>query len=228
MRLTRSALLARAGVVLVLLLPWAVDGPARSTCSIAAPALDVDVKRACEAVRAAVPGWDGRATVVHGTSDGEVAADTVGRTVTLRAAGWAALSAAGRQEVLTHELVHVATDAFTTPRTPQWLVEGLAEAVALRGTEWPDRVIAQELRSQVARGWLPRALPSPADFEARPAVAYEESWLAVVALQRRLGDAAVLRLYRAAGEQPLARALRVMTVPDLVRAMRAEIVSRLS
>jgi hypothetical protein len=256
--LTRTALLARTGVVALLLLPWAgthTVTAAGHRCAISAPALAVDVKRACAVVRAAVPGWDGRAAVVHGPSDGNVAAETVGRTVTLRAAGWAALSPVGRQEVLTHELVHVATDSFTTTRTPTWLVEGFAEAVALRDSGLADAVVAQELRAAHARGWLPQYLPGTREFAVRPALAYQESWLAVRLLQRRYGDRAVLGLYRAAGEQPLAAALRglgregaalasrrqsqssdafrsrvsrAMTVPLLVAAVRAEIVSRLS
>jgi hypothetical protein len=201
-----QAVLARLGLVGVLLVPC-VQADA-SGCSVVAPALAADLARACAAVLAAVPGWDGRGTVRLGDGDPSVAGETVGRTVTLHRDAWARLTPAGRQEVLTHELVHVATDAIDAPL---WLQEGLAESVALRGSGIPDRVVAREL----AAAPLPTALPT--DFESDPAVAYQESWLAVDLLRREHGDAWVLRLYR--GE--------VAPDTDLVPRLRAEIVRRL-
>jgi hypothetical protein len=162
-------------------------------------------------VRAVVPGWDGHGTVVLAAGDPEVAGETLGTTVTLHREAWARLTPAGRQAVLTHELVHVATDGIDAP---MWLQEGLAESVALRGSGIPDRVAAQEL----AAAPLPTALPSDADFEATPALAYQESWLAVDLLRREHGDAWVLRLYR--GE--------VTPDADLLPRLRAEIGHRLS
>ncbi len=49
------------------------------------------------------------------------------------------LRRAGAQVVMSHELVHVATDAVRRPVEP-WLLEGFADYVALRGTRLPDRV----------------------------------------------------------------------------------------
>ena len=49
----------------------------------------------------------------------------------------AGLRRAGAQVVMSHELVHVATDAATSPVEP-WLLEGFADYVALRDVELPD------------------------------------------------------------------------------------------
>ena len=202
--------LTRLGLVAVLLVPCA-QARATTRCAVEAPALEADLARACAAVRAAVPGWDGRGTVLLADGDPAVAGETVGTTVTLHRQAWAALTAAGRQEVLTHELVHVATDGIDAPL---WLQEGFAESVALRGSGIPDRVAGAEL----AAAPLPDALPSDADFEATPAIAYQESWLAVDLLRREHGDAWVLRLYRG----------QVTPDADLVARLRAEIGRRLS
>jgi hypothetical protein len=182
-----------------------------------APVLAVDLARACRAVAAAVPAWHGTATVQLVAGDAGVAADELGGTVRVHHDAWEGLTAAGRQAVLTHELVHVATAGLTTPRTPQWLVEGLAEAVAWRDVQLPDRVVAQELAAQVRAGRVPRGLPTSADFARTPALAYQRSWLAVDLLLRRYGDAAVLGLYRAAGRGT------AVAVPGL----EAELVRRL-
>jgi hypothetical protein len=204
--------LSRLGLVAVLLVPCA-QASAASGCAVSAPALDADLAAACAAVRAAVPGWDGRGTVRFAEGDPGVAGETVGTTVTLHPAAWARLTPAGRQEVLTHELVHAATSDLGEP--PMWLQEGLAESVALEGSGLPDRTVGQELAA--ARG-LHVSLPTAADFERTPAIAYQESWLAVDVLRREHGEAWVLRLYR--GE--------VAPDADLVTRLRAEIVRRLS
>jgi hypothetical protein len=182
-----------------------------------APALAVDLARACRAVVAAVPGWHGRASVVLADGDAGVAADQLGGTVRVHREAWEGLTAAGRQAVLTHELVHVATASLTTPRTPQWLVEGLPEAVAWRDVDLPDRVVAQELAAQVRAGRVPRGLPTAEDFARTPALAYQRSWLAVDLLLSRYGEAAVLDLYRAAGHG----------TPVPVPGLEAELVRRL-
>jgi hypothetical protein len=221
--------LARLGLVTVLLVPCA-QASATTRCAVEAPALGADVARACAAVRAVVPGWDGRGTVVLAEGDPEVAGETVGSTVTLHRAAWARLTAAGRQEVLTHELVHVATDGIDAPL---WLQEGLAEAVAMRGSGIPDRVAARELAASPV---LPDHLPTDADFAAVPALAYQESWLVVDALQRDIGWPGLLRLYAAAGgprsgssDSDRGRAwLDTSSSHDLVALLRAEIGRRLS
>jgi hypothetical protein len=196
-----------------------------------APALAVDVARACRAVTAAIPAWRGRATVVLADGDEGVAADVLGDTVRVHRTAWETLTAQGRQAVLTHELVHVATAGLTTARTPDWLVEGLAEAVAWRDVALPDRVVARELTAEVRAGRVPRGLPTARDFVARPAQAYQEAWLAVDLLWRERGPAYVLELYREAGRAPLETALQAAGgtgTRGLVAALRTEIVRRLS
>lgn len=197
-----------------------------------APWLAVDVARACRAVTAAVPTWHGRATVVVADGEAGVAADSLGDTVRVHPEAWQTLTAPGRQAVLTHELVHVATAGVTTARTPEWLVEGLAEAVAWRAVALPDHVIAQELAAEVRAGRVPQGLPTAQDFAGRPALAYQRSWLAVDLLVRRYGIAAVLQLYRAAGTAhglgpALATLAPALTVPALETSLRAELVRRL-
>lgn len=219
----RRGRVARPVLVGVLLLPLGAaasgiaDGgalpAAARPCVLTRSDLEVDLAKACATVRAAVSSWHGVAVVqvvddVGG--DPGVAAEALGATVSVHREAWARLTATGRQVVLTHELVHVATAAFTTSRTPQWLVEGLADAVALRDSGLPDRVAAQELAAAVARGELPTALPAARDFEAEPALAYEQSWLAVDLMLRRFGSAAVLGLYRDAGRSPLPQALMAL------------------
>lgn len=220
MRLTP---LVRGTAAVLLLLPWTSAAQAAHGCALDAPSLDADLVRACETVRAAVPSWDGGATVRLVPGDAAVAGESYGRSVALHQAAWDRLTPQGRQVVLTHELVHVATNDFTTAGTPGWLVEGYAEAVALRGSRLPDQVLLRELASDGA----PTALPS--DLGGEPA-AYEASWLALDLLLRTYGGPAVLQLYRDAGTRPLPDALAALglSVPELTAAWRAEVARRLS
>lgn len=192
-----------------------------------APALAADTVRACERVRHAVPGWDGRATVRLALGDAAVAGESAGRSVTLHEEAWRALTPQGRQVVLTHELVHVATDAITTARTPAWLVEGFAEAVAVQGSGLSDVVLTRELQQQVREQGLPTSLPQALGVDA---ARYQQSWLAVEVLLRRYGGPAVLRLYREAGTGTLSQALgRLGLTEDALTALwRAELADRLS
>lgn len=223
--MSRPARAGRAVLAVLLLLPVSASAGASTGCRLDAPSLAVDLAQVCEAVRAAVPEWDGTATVRVEPGDPAVAGESWGDTVRLHQPAWSRLTPVGRRVVLIHELVHVATAEVTTRRTPAWLVEGLAEAVALRGSGLPDRVAARELVAWVRVHGLPTSLPSVVDDP----VDYAQSWLLVDALQRRLGPSAVLRLYRDAGRVPLADALSgLTTVPGLLAVLRAEIARRLS
>jgi len=145
----------------------------------------------------------------------------------------ALLSPAGRQVVLTHEAMHVATRAATTRSTPRWLSEGLADHVGYLGTGVPVGLAAQELRDDVRAGRLPAALPADADFRGdNPQVssAYEQAWLAVELLVGTYGQDRVLALYRDVGARPgedpagaLEQALRIQLgigVAELTTAWR--------
>ena len=85
----------------------------------------------------------------------------------------AGLRRAGAQVVMSHELVHVATDAARGGTEP-WLVEGFADYVALRDTDLPDtttlgRAIAAVRRDGVPDGCRPRPTSTPVQPTSRHA-----------------------------------------------------------
>ncbi|GLY18640.1 hypothetical protein Kisp01_56540 [Kineosporia sp. NBRC 101677] len=105
------------------------------------------------------------------------------------------LSDLGREVVLTHELVHVASRATGDWDAPTWLEEGFADYVAYRHTDLTPRQIAEAALDAP----LPQALPTKDDFDAagsNAAVSYGRSWVAVMLLAERLGgDAAMKSFY---------------------------------
>ena len=117
----------------------------------------------------------------------------------------------GAQVVLSHEAVHVATDAARSAVAP-WLLEGFADYVALRDVDLPLRTTAGQIIRQVRRGGVPAALPGPAEFATGAThlgATYESAWLACVLLAERGGEDALVGLYDdVAGGSPLAAALR--------------------
>ncbi|GAA2124341.1 hypothetical protein GCM10009802_29190 [Streptomyces synnematoformans] len=66
------------------------------------------------------------------------------------------LGVPGRRIVLTHETTHVATRVHTTPATPLWLSEGLADWVGFGSVGRGPRAGAPELAGAVATGRVPR------------------------------------------------------------------------
>jgi hypothetical protein len=128
----------------------------------------------------------------------------------------AGLRRAGAQVVMSHELVHVATDAARTPMEP-WLLEGFADYVALRDTHLPDRTTLGRAIAAARRDGVPTALPSAADFDTRASdlqARYEEAWLACRVIAERLGERGLVRVYDAAAAgTPVERALRRAGVP---------------
>lgn len=146
-----------------------------------------------------VPATDAEAATLAGTEAtvGLAALATQGRVIILPA-GYARLSAVGRDVVITHELTHVATGATRGGRVPMWLSEGFADYVGYRHAGIAVRVAAAELAAEVRAGALPSALPGPADFAPgapRLAQAYEEAWLACRYIAERFGEKALVRLY---------------------------------
>ena len=117
----------------------------------------------------------------------------------------ARLRRAGAQVVMSHELVHVATDAARTPMEP-WLLEGFADYVALRDTNLPDRTTLGRAIEAARRDGVPTELPSAADFDTRAPdlqARYEEAWLACRIIAERLGERALVSVYdAAAGGKP--------------------------
>ncbi|MFH7595310.1 hypothetical protein WDV06_09430 [Streptomyces racemochromogenes] len=207
-------------------------GQSRETLS----GIAAEADRAVPAVSAAWPRpWAGRVVVlVPGTLDAMAAllgrpadtyrglgAVTTGATgggpapadrVVVNPEGYAQLSRAGRQIVLTHETTHVATRTATTARTPQWLSEGFADWAAYRQDPPAPAQAAPTLARAVRLGDLPAALPADEAFafggdQDATARAYEGAWLACRLIAARWGDAALVRLYELAGREPLPTAL---------------------
>jgi hypothetical protein len=123
----------------------------------------------------------------------------------------AGLRRAGAQVVMSHELVHVATDAARTPMEP-WLLEGFADYVALRDTNLPDRTTLGRAIEAARTDGVPTDLPAAADFDTRAPdlqARYEEAWLACRVIAERLGERALVAVYDAAAAgEPVDRALR--------------------
>jgi hypothetical protein len=117
----------------------------------------------------------------------------------------------GAQVVMSHEAVHVATEAATSD-TPLWLLEGFADYVALRDVDLPISTTAGQVIKQVRRHGPPDHLPGGAEFDTTTTqlgAAYESAWLACRLLARTGGERALVRLYRMVeGGRELAPSLR--------------------
>jgi hypothetical protein len=132
----------------------------------------------------------------------------------------------GAQVVMSHEAVHVATDAATSD-TPLWLLEGFADYVALRDVDLPISTTAGQVIEQVRRDGPPDHLPGGAEFDTTTTqlgAAYESAWLACRLLARTGGERALVRLYRMVdGGRELAPSLRAtfgLSPGGLTRAWR--------
>lgn len=184
-------------------------------------------------VRVVVPADDAEAARLvpqAGDLSGVAAVATEDRVV-LVPGGFGRLTPTGQRVVLAHEITHLATRAWTTDRTPLWLVEGLAERVAFTAFPLPVEEAAAELARDVRAGVLPHALPRDDAFGGpRAAQAYQQSWLAVDLLTRRYGDDALLAAYRRAGAGGTAAALRGLDLAhgELVAAWRSDLRRRLA
>ena len=109
------------------------------------------------------------------------------------------LGPTGAQVVMSHEAVHVATDAPNSSM-PQWLLEGFADYVALRDVDLPFSVTAGQVISEVRRNGAPDALPGPAEFgstDTHLGAAYESAWLACLVLADRGGEDDLVAFYEA-------------------------------
>lgn len=128
----------------------------------------------------------------------------------------AGLRRAGAQVVMSHELVHVATDAARTPMET-WLLEGFADYVALRDTNLPDRTTLGRAIELARRDGVPDALPSAGDFDTRARdlqARYEQAWLACRIVAERLGEQGLVMVYEAAAAGvPVSRALGRADLP---------------
>lgn len=106
----------------------------------------------------------------------------------------------GAQVVMSHELVHVATDAARSS-VDLWLLEGFADYVALRDVRLPLATTAGRALDLVRNDGIPRALPGAAEFDTRAEdleAAYELAWLACLEVAEAAGENALVATYLAA------------------------------
>ncbi len=141
----------------------------------------------------------GAATEVGATTEGPT--DTSGRAtgdrVVLDPTAFGRLTRAGRDVVLTHELVHVAVRATVPGRTAAWLAEGYADHVGYRRADVAVDVLLAPLLAEVRAGRGPTDLPRLDSLEPSSGsieVPYLGAWQAVELLVARHGEARVRRL----------------------------------
>ncbi|GCD96273.1 hypothetical protein [Embleya hyalina] len=129
-----------------------------------------------------------------------------------------------RRVVMTHEITHVASRAFTRAWTPTWLSEGFADYVGYLESAQTMRTAAPELRRDVKAGKVPVQLPADAGFETTQEdlpQAYEMGWLACKLIAERWGRAKLVELYRTVGaERPPG-----VGAPDSASALSSAMVS---
>ena len=106
-----------------------------------------------------------------------------------------------QEDILTHELLHVATRELVGPATPAFVDEGIAEWVA-----GDDDTL--QLADEVEEGGFDQALPQDFEFLTGPdpaiLAAYEESYTAVQFAVDRFGTDAVADFYRLLGQPRVA------------------------
>jgi hypothetical protein len=176
----------------------------------------------------AEPGEYANIAAVTSTVDGSLAPDAPVH-VFVNPDVFARLKPQGAQVVMSHEAVHVATDAALSPM-PLWLLEGFADYVALRDVDLPLSTTAGQIIKQVRRNGPPAALPGAAEFDtATPhlGAAYESAWLACGVLAEAGGEQALVHFYDEVSDgRPVPWALRSsfgLTLRELTRRWRARL-----
>lgn len=179
---------------------------------------------------AGLPAQQARAVAgVTTTADGAGDPDSPGQVFT-NPRLFDPLSREGKQIVVSHEAAHVALGSATAS-TPLWLSEGIADYVALRGSELSTDRLANQILTMVREDGAPRSLPGPSAFDGsdrRIGAWYEASWLAARLLAETYGDDALFRFYRVVARtgraEPAFRTVLGTTQPAFVRAWRAYLV----
>lgn len=240
--LTDSVTVARGPEVVVV----SAAGPAQDLLPLAQRAV-VDVRRVLprwqgplvverpadqaglDALIGAEPGAYAGIAAVTTTSDGAPSGEGPPR-VYLNPAVFDGLGDQGRQVVVSHEAVHVAT-AGGAPDMPAWLTEGFADYVALRYAGIGVEVAAGQALADVRADGPPERLPTAEDLSTTAeglGATYESAWTAVRHLGELYGQARVVAFYDAvSGGMPVARAFqRVLgtTEAAFVRSWRADLV----
>ncbi len=172
---------------------------------------------------AADPGTYANIAAVTATADGSLAPDAPVH-VFVNPEVFGELRPTGAQVVMSHEAVHVATDAATST-VPLWLLEGFADYVALRDVDLPLSTTAGQIIKRVRRAGPPARLPGPAEFDTATShlgATYESAWLACRVLVDTGGEDALVRFYeRVSGGSTVGDALRAefgLTQAELTRA----------
>ncbi|MCT2593319.1 hypothetical protein LHJ74_26010 [Streptomyces sp. N2-109] len=148
--------------------------------------------------------YEGTAAVTRG--EGGRAEEAPADRIVVNPEAYGLLNEDGRQLVMTHETLHVATRAHTSGSTPLWLSEGLADWFGYRGTGRTPREAAPELARAVPDGRVPDALPRDRDFRfgggpEELGRAYEGGWLACRMIEERWGQERLMAFYSAVGGQ---------------------------
>lgn len=146
---------------------------------------------------AADPGTYGGIAAVTTTSDGSLAPDAPVH-VFVNPVIFGQLRPTGSQVVMSHEAVHVATEAATNNTMPLWLLEGFADYVALRDIDLPMSTTAGQIIDRVRAEGPPESLPGSAEFDTTTThlgATYEAAWLACQLLAERGGQDALVSLY---------------------------------
>lgn len=113
---------------------------------------------------------------------------------------YGALDDLAAQVVMTHEAVHVVTEAPFGRSVPLWLLEGFADFVALGDVDLPVERAAGQIIEQVRDEGVPDALPTRIDFDTSSGhlgAAYEAAWQVCEVLAERGGDDELVAMYDA-------------------------------
>jgi hypothetical protein len=144
------------------------------------------------------PGTYQGIAAVTTTADGSLAPDAPVH-VFVNPVVFGQLQPTGSQVVMSHEAVHVATEAATNDTMPLWLLEGFADYVALLDVDLPMSTTAGQIIDQVRKDGPPHDLPGSAEFDTTTThlgATYESAWLACQLLAERGGQDALVRLYQ--------------------------------
>lgn len=127
--------------------------------------------------------------------------DLVGHRIFLHWERFSRHSDAGREQILAHELLHIATRDITGPFVPAFVDEGWAEWVA-------GSTATSVLAGRVQSGEFDRRLPRDFEFLTGSDLdiinSYQESTSAALRAVDRFGDQRVARMYRVLGRARLA------------------------
>ena len=125
--------------------------------------------------------------------------DTAPIHVVVNPEATARLSVLGRDVLLTHEAVHVATRSPGSP-APTWLVEGYADRIAYRAHPTAAAPATKAVRDAVRERGIPRDWPAEDDFAPAAAdldLSYDLAWTAARSIAMAYGDDALNRFYAA-------------------------------